>query len=262
MKPKDFLFETKNAFRDPMLALGVCLILLTPLLAVAASLDERSLFGRSPWEKPLRFSISLGVYAVTIAFASQWLLNRTRIIGWKWLAPILIGTGIFEIGWITVQASRGVDSHFNEMTSFEALMFSLMGVGATILSLGVLWLGLTALRLSFRELVPKDHLIAVGIALGFIGTGLLLPWTGEALVQPGISQSAIAANWVLPLFGWRLDGSDPRPAHFVAAHIMQILPLMAIWLARTYQPNRHAISIQALIAMTVGSIFLTLWLIP
>ncbi len=248
--------------RDPLLLSGTVLLALVPLLLAAAALDERSLFGRSPWDKPLRFALSLGVYAVTMAMASQWLRARTHIPCWRWLSPVLIGFLVFELTWIVVQAVRGVDSHFNERTAFEALMFSLMGVGAAVLSLGVLWLGLAASRLALTATSSVTRLIALGVALGFVGTGLLLPWTGEALVNAGHSQSAVDAAAVLPVLGWRLDGSDPRPAHFVAAHLMQALPLLALWLARPDEQGRQAASEGVLLVLAVCGVAMTLWLMP
>lgn len=241
---------------------GAVLLALVPLLAAAAGLDERTLFGRSPWDKPLRFALSLGVYATTMAIVAHWLLARTRILGWRWLSPVLIGFMVFEMTWIAVQAARGVDSHFNERTPFEAVMFSLMGIGAAVLSLGVLWLGLAASRLVLAATAPGTRVIALGVGLGFVGTGLLLPWTGEALVDAGRSQSALEAVAVMPVLGWRLDGSDPRPAHFVAAHLMQALPLLALWLARPSGKGRQSGAEGLLVGLAAGGVLTTLWLMP
>ena len=252
MKPKLFQSAPAWAVRDPMLLSGVVLLALSPLLLIVSGLDQRLLFERSPWDKPLRFALSLGIYAITMAIAAQWLLQREQLsqrrwlLGWRWLAPLLTATLTFEMTWMAIQAARGLDSHFNEATPFEELMFSLMGVGAALLSLGTLWLGVVASWLAFGAARINDRLIALGIALGFIGTGLLLPWTGEALVEAGRSQSAIQASTVIPLLGWRLDGSDPRPAHFVAAHIMQILPLAAVLMTRYGPSSRPGISALAL----------------
>jgi hypothetical protein len=248
--------------RDPLFWSGAILLAIAPLLAGAAMLDERALFGRSPWDKPLRFALSLGVYAVSMAWASQWLLARTRVPGWRWLSPVVLGALLFEMSWILVQAARGVDSHFNERTAFEDLMFGLMGVGAALLSLGALWLGLAASRLALAAVEAKVQLIALGIALGFVGTGLLLPWTGEALVDAGRSQSAFQAELVVPLLGWRLDGSDPRPAHFVAAHLMQGLPLVALALVRVRQIGHRTAPVGVLLGLAVTGVLLTYWLMP
>jgi hypothetical protein len=131
LKPSD-----SSLLRAPLFWSGALLLAIVPLLAAAAGLDERLLFGRSPWEKPLRFALSLGVYAVTMALAAQWLLTRGRVPLWRWLAPVVLAALVFEMSWILVQAARGVDSHFNDRTAFEDLMFGLMGLGAGLLSLG------------------------------------------------------------------------------------------------------------------------------
>lgn len=268
MKPKLFQSAPAWAVRDPMLLSGVVLLALSPLLLIVSGLDQRLLFERSPWDKPLRFALSLGIYAITMAIAAQWLLQREQLsqrswlLGWRWLAPLLTATLTFEMTWMAIQAARGLDSHFNEATPFEELMFSLMGVGAALLSLGTLWLGVVASWLAFGAASINDRLIALGIALGFVGTGLLLPWTGEALVEAGRSQSAIQASTVIPLLGWRLDGSDPRPAHFVAAHIMQILPLAAVLMTRYGPSSRPGISALALFILAAASTLLTVWVMP
>lgn len=263
MKPALPEAPIARAPRDPLFWSGAILLAITPLLTAAAGLDERTVFaGRSPWDKPVRFALSLGIYALTMAVAARWLLARTHVMGWRWLSPVVLGALIFEMSWILVPAARGVDSHFNERTAFEDLMFGLMGVGAMLLSLGALWLGLAASRLTLTAVGAGDRLVALGIALGFIGTGLLLPWTGEALVDAGRSQSAFEAEFVLPLLGWRLDGSDPRPAHFVAAHLMQILPLAALGLARVHHGRRGAVALGSVLLLAVSSVSLTIALMP
>ena len=37
---------------------------------------------------------------------------------------------------------------------------------------------------------------------------------------------------MVPLLGWSLAVGDLRPAHFLATHAMQILPLLGLWLTR------------------------------
>jgi hypothetical protein len=178
------------------------------------------------------------------------------------LSPVVLGALVVEMSWILVQAARGVDSHLNDRTAFEAWMSGLMGLGAALLSFGALWLGLVASRLVQRAAETHDRLVALGIALGVVSTGLLLPWTREALVDAGRSQSAFEAILVVPLLGWRLDGSDPRPAHSVAAHLMQGLPALAAALA-CVNPGRHtAAAAGALLSSAASSVLLTVWLMP
>jgi hypothetical protein len=39
----------------------------------------------------------------------------------------------------------------------------------------------------------------------------------------------------VPLLGWYLDGQDIRIPHFLATHMMQLLPLYGLWLNKQRQ---------------------------
>lgn len=117
---------------------------------------------------------------------------------------------VFEMSWILVQAARGVDSHFNERTAFEALMFSLMGIGAALLNLAVLWLGLVASWLAGQSVVPRDRLMAIALALGF-GDGAAVALDGRG---PGRCR-AVSVGFPSPPHGAAVglapgSGRDPQ----------------------------------------------------
>jgi hypothetical protein len=39
----------------------------------------------------------------------------------------------------------------------------------------------------------------------------------------------------VPVLGWYLDGQDIRITHFLATHMMQLLPLYGLWLNKQKQ---------------------------
>jgi hypothetical protein len=45
----------------------------------------------------------------------------------------------------------------------------------------------------------------------------------------------------IPLLGWSGQVGDLRPAHFLALHAMQVLPLLGWWLDRRGQPARKTV---------------------
>ena len=53
----------------------------------------------------------------------------------------VVAAGIFEVMYIFLQAARGRESHFNNTTVVESVMYGFMGVGAVILVLGSFYLG-------------------------------------------------------------------------------------------------------------------------
>lgn len=236
------------------------LALSLPLLA-ATVLHDAQLFGRSVWDKPLRFALSLGSMALSLSLAAAWLAQRgQRVPGWRWLAAALVLTIAFELGYISLQSARGVDSHFRAATALEALLFGLMGVGAGFMALSFVWIGAVAAWACRHD---RSAALA-GVGLGFVAAGVLTAYTGESLVNVGLSQSALpGTGWALPFLGWRLDGSDPRPAHFIAVHLLQIGPALGLAVAAAMPAQRGRRAPQALVlALLLALVLAVLLLTP
>ncbi|REM68598.1 hypothetical protein DSI38_05075, partial [Mycobacterium tuberculosis] len=76
--------------------------------------------GIGVWVKPLKFMASVSLYALTTA----WLLGdlpRERRGGRieRAIVAVVIATGVFEIGYITLQGALGQASHFNSDSTFH-----------------------------------------------------------------------------------------------------------------------------------------------
>ena len=66
-----------------LFAFAVAMAVLTPVLAVLAVVDDRVLLGAPLWFKPLKFAISLALYAATLAWMLGQLRERTlQRAGW------------------------------------------------------------------------------------------------------------------------------------------------------------------------------------
>lgn len=211
--------------RERRLALfGLTLFALLAPLAVAWGLDERTLRGANVWLKPMKFALSLGLFSLTTAWFTGHLLPAARrrrsldVIVW-----VLIGSASFELAYITLQAGLGRGSHFNVGDTFHALMYSLMGIGAVMLTgtqLAMAWL---LLRHADPRRAPAYRLaVVIGMGLTFVlgaGAGGLLS---------GMQPPETAA---LPIIGWSMAGGDLRPAHFIGIHAQQALPLVGLAVA-------------------------------
>ncbi|MFK4226265.1 hypothetical protein [Streptomyces sp. NPDC019890] len=210
---------------------------LTVVSVVGMVADDRVLVGSPIWFKPLKFSFSLGLYALTLAWMLS-LATRGRRAGW-WAGTIVALTGAIEMVIITGQVIRGRRSHFNFETDLDGTLFTIMG--ATII---VLWISsLVIAILLFRSRLAdraSAWAMRLGAAIALVGAGL-----GNLMTQPTPEQQAAGGRGVstivgahsvgvpdggpsMPLTGWSTTGGDLRIPHFVGMHALQVLPLFLL----------------------------------
>lgn len=220
-RPAPDPFRALTAFAGALLVLS---------LIWAVSSDPRLVDGSPVWMKPAKFALSFVLLFATMALVADRLSPAARE-GW-----VLRGTAFamavafaVEMAWMIRQAARGVGSHWNLETVLEAVMYSVMGVGAVTLVLGVGVTGWLVRRDREADLSPA---LREGVWLGFGLTFLL------TLVVAG-TMSSMSGHHVgvhpeggatVPLLGWSLAVGDLRPPHFLSIHAMQALPLLALWL--------------------------------
>jgi len=216
--------------RDPTLAgFGLALLALAVVLSVAWALDPRQLHGEDVWAKPVKFLLSVGLFALT----SAWFIGELpearrsaapiRIARWT-----VITAGTFELVYITLQGALGQPSHFNNSTPFHAVMFALMGIGAVALTATTLPLA----REIARHGTGLTPALRLAIVLGLVLTFILGVGAGIAIsVHGGHAVGGIPDHPGLPLLGWSTTGGDLRVPHFLGIHAQQLLPLAGAALA-------------------------------
>jgi hypothetical protein len=234
--------------------LAVTMAALTLVTVALAVIDQRTLLGAPLWFKPLKFSVSILLYSATLA----WMLSRLpgtamRRTGWAIAAAL----GLEQLI-IVGQAARGVRSHFNDDTLFDALLYSIMG--ATITGL---WLATVAVALRFLRERPADRVtssaVRLGLIVGLLGmaVGFLISGNGGHAV--GVPDGGPGLFFV----GWSTTGGDLRIGHFVGMHALQLLPLLAAGLAavgrgRLDETARVGI-VQVVAAGYAGLVVLVTW---
>lgn len=134
---------------------------------VALLIQGGSWAGAVSLRKPITFSISFGLLLWTCGWIIDRLPQRPRLEGG--LAAVLIGSGSIEVGLISMQAWRGVASHFNYATPGDAAIFNAMAVAVGVFSLGLAALAVWALIQ--RPNQPSTRL-AVLAGMGLLMTGL------------------------------------------------------------------------------------------
>jgi hypothetical protein len=200
--------------------------------------DQRLLYGVSLWEKPSKFFLSLSIHMATLAWGISLLpAEQQRSRGIRIASLAFLAAALFEMAYMTFQASRGEASHFNVSTPFHDFMYSLMGFGAVTLT------GATAF---------------IGWRIRKSGTSPMQFAAGWSFIVSAIATTVVASvlaqgtgHWIggdqtdttgLPFFHWSTTGGDLRVAHFAALHIMQAVPLVT-W----FWPDRR-IAAAALVA--------------
>jgi hypothetical protein len=223
------------------------------VLALAGmTVDDRLLGGVGVWVKPLKFSVSFVVYFATLALVVDRMSAAARR---GWTLRIALGAAVVamisEMGYLFVSAGQGVASHFNFSSAFRIQMYSLMGVGAVLLVLAVGIVGWLAWRDREARLGPG---LRLGVLLGFGASTVLTLVTAGALSMNGGHFVGVPGDGAgtLPLFGWSTAVGDLRPAHFLALHAMQAIPLIG-WLA-----DRRGWRAAAVTGGTLGYAALTL----
>lgn len=192
------------------------------------ALDTRSIDGVSVWAKPLKFELALAVHAGTLALIVGRLGPRLRsgpVMQAVALAFLVACT--LEMGWIIAQAAQGQQSHFNDSTAFHRAMFSVMAFCAVIITGAA---GAVALAVwcdgSFGAPAP----VRAGVVLGLLGGTILTLITAFAIGARGSPYVGgvpdLSAR--MALTGWSLSSGDLRVAHFLATHMIQVVPVAAL----------------------------------
>jgi len=226
-------FDGYTGFKHLTLA-SVTLTILTGCLLL---LDPRLLGPEPTWLKPLKFAISFALLFATLGLFTRNLSNANRYGAITIAAVIACAAAfLFEMAYIIGQAARVELSHFNESSPFHEMMYGLMGLGATALMLSITAIGVLVLSDRSANFGRASRL---GIVLGAIITAVMTSWIGGELAGNGgrfIGTPSVDGP-TIPFLGWSMEVGDLRPAHFLALHALQVIPLIG-WLA-----DRHGQSV-------------------
>jgi len=221
-------------------------LLMLPVLALAIAglaLDPRIATGASVWLKPAKFAASIAVYSATLAWIftliPDWVRTR-RIVGRTTAAAMIV-----EMTIIAFQAARGTTSHFNVGTTFDGLLWTIMGAAIVVQTVTTIAVAVALCRQRFADRAVGWALrlgMIITIAGAFSGGLMTGPTPAQlAAARAGQRMSVVGAHTVggpdggagLPGTGWSREHGDLRVAHFVGLHALQALPLLALGLRRS-----------------------------
>ena len=168
--------------------------------------------------KPVTFGFSFGLTLITIVWVSRFLKLGARAR--PALLAAFTAASVLETALVSLQAWRGVPSHFNVETGFDAWVTR--GLAGGGIALVVMILAMTTAAFRRAEWVPASMRLAVRagfLALcGAMAAGAVMIARGMMLVAQGAADTAYRTGGFL------------KPVHGVLMHGILVLPLLA-WLA-------------------------------
>lgn len=221
---------------NPVLSLTGWLHLgLAVLAGVGLLLDHRLVTGALVWSKPLKFALSIVAYVWTLG----WLLaslpeeaqRSVRLLS-LWAAVSMTVEQVI----ISLQAGRGVPSHYNISTPLNRILLLLMALFVVVVTVMNIWAVYLAWRYQPHGSAGYGWGLRWGLTLFLAGTLL-----GGAMLR--LSQHTVGApdgGPGLPGLGWSTRAGDLRIAHFLGIHALQALPLLG-WALSRWQPHQAAV---------------------
>ena len=256
MTTREFLGEVYR--RDPVLALtGWGMLALFAVLLAVAPFDARTVTGLNPWVKPLKFCLSITAYVWTLAWFVGHLRRHPRAVRLVSWGTALVFAG--EMACIVTQAARGVTSHYNVRTPFDAAVFGTMGM---LISFNTLLVAVALLLFFLRTSAPLAPAYLWGVRAGLL-LFLLASLEGMAMISNmAHTVGAPDGGPGLPLVNWSTRSGDLRVAHFLGFHALQLLPLAGFALGR-YRPDwtrrRQVACVLAFALLYAAGVSLVFW---
>lgn len=248
-----YIMEFDDYRKQPLFWNGIAMAVLTVAILPLLFLDTRTLLGANVWIKPLKFSLSLGLYS----FTTIWVLVKF-LKDWKFnglIQMVLTITALIEIVLITLQASRGEMSHFNVTNTWNQIVYSVMGTSISIFWVFHLWMSYQIFR---KQSIPKSVKESLVWGLTIAGFGMIIgffmtsprPDQLEAMKQ-GIFQTSGSHNFgtgnpggSLFFLGWDKKLGDMRVPHFFGMHVMQIFVFLSAYLLGKRNSNQDLVFVR------------------
>jgi len=183
--------------------------------------------GANAWLKPMKFFLSSGIFALTMAWLMVYLHEESKVALYSW---VVIGVLAFETIYIAIQAGRKQLSHFNVSTPFSGFMYSMMGIAIVIMTL---WTGYICFLFFVKPLPELPPAYVWGIRLGLVLFVVFALQGGVMAARMSHTVGGGDGGPGLAVTRWSTRHGDLRIAHFIGMHALQVLPLLAYYVCRS-----------------------------
>ncbi len=210
---------------ETMFYFGVACLVLSVLFLILAKTTTTQVYGVNAWYKPFKFAFSTLTFAWAMAWYCYYLPNFNVNL-FNWSIIVLLG---FEIAYIALQAGRGQLSHYNLSTPVYSVLFSMMALAASAVTIYTAYVGYLFFSNSFPEL-PTYYVWAIRLSIILF---VIFSFEGFAMGSR-LSHTVGAPNDNSNLFilGWSKTVGDLRVAHFIGMHALQVLPVLSFYVLK------------------------------
>ena len=219
----------------------VCLVSASVFLALT-KFTNTQVYNVNAWYKPFKFAFSIFLFAWTMAWYCYY-LPSFNINYFNWSIIILLG---FEIVYIAFQANKGQLSHFNLSTPVYSVLYVTMALAASLVTIYTAYVGILFFKYDFPTL-PNNYLWA--IRLGII---IFVVFSFEGFVMGSMLTHTIGGEnggAGIPLLNWSTKFGDPRIAHFIGMHALQVLPILSFYLIKNTKATFAIATLYALLSV-------------
>lgn len=214
--------KTRN---ETLFYYGLVCLAFSIVFLVLTKYSTTQVYNVSAWYKPFKFAFSTFLFAWAMAWYCYY-LPSFNIQLFNWTVIILLG---FEIIYIAIQAGRGQLSHYNLSTPVYAAMYSMMALAATVVTIYTAYVGFLFFTNSFPTL---PHYYVWAIRLGIL---IFVVFSFEGFVMGSKLTHTIGGadgDAGIPVLNWSTKFGDPRIAHFIGMHALQVLPIVSFYLLK------------------------------
>lgn len=173
--------------------------------------------GPTSLRKAATFGLSFGLTLATVAWVVHLipLTGRARTV----LLGAFTGVSVVETTLVSMQAWRGVPSHFNFRTGFDTAVSMTLAAGGFVIIATIIGITLATFRAGGRQTPAMRLALRFGFATLMVALAV-----GAAMIATG----SVAARGPNPSIAYETAGFL-KPAHAVTMHAILVIPALA-WL--------------------------------
>ena len=237
----DFI-QTLKTRNETLFYYGLVCLASALIFLALTKISNTQVYNVSAWYKPFKFTFSTFLFSWAMAWYCYY-LPSFNITLFNWVIIILLG---FEIIYIALQAGRGQLSHYNLSTPMYAALYSMMALAATAVTIYTAYVGVLFFTNEFPDL-PTYYVWSIRLSIL-----LFVIFSFEGFVMGSKLSHTIGGkdgDVGIPLLNWSTKFGDPRIAHFIGMHALQVLPILSYYLLKNTKATIFASLLYALLAI-------------